>query len=133
MRRLITIAGVLIAVATAATADVSAQGISPAQLGKAGWTCFNGPRPFNPKVHCAPPGVLQSVLSGEAETAAFLTFDTEDTSSADATFLGTERIIRADLFNGQPCPTDPPTYEWGYLGPLLGLDYYVCHTFDSPW
>jgi hypothetical protein len=133
MRRLIVIVGLVALTATAATAAPSARSVSPAQLTNAGWSCFNGPRPFNPNVHCAPPGVLDRVLTGEAETAALLTFATEDTGAAEAVFLGTERLIRADLFHGQPCPTDPPTYEYGYLGPLLGLDYYVCHTFDSPW
>ena len=23
-------------------------------------------------------------------------------------------------------------YEWSYLGPRFGWDYYICHTFDSP-
>lgn len=132
MRRFILTTGLIVAATVAVTA-APAKNVSPAQLSDAGWTCFNGPRPFNPRIHCAPPGVLERVLAGEAEMASFLTFDTEDASSADAPFLGTERIIRADLFHGQPCPTDPPTYQWGYLGPLLGLDYYVCHTFDSPW
>jgi hypothetical protein len=46
-------------------------------------------------------------------------------------YAGTERLIRGDLFHNQPCPTDPPTYEYTYLGPIFGLDYWACHRFDS--
>jgi hypothetical protein len=42
-------------------------------------------------------------------------------------------MIRGDLYHGQPCPTEPPTFQYAYLGPLIGWDYYICHTFDSPW
>ena len=128
---LIMIATVLGAAAASATAVPS--GVSPAQLRAAGWDCFNGPRPFNPKIHCSPPGQLERILSEQARSAIFLTFDTEDPTAEDASLLGTERLIRADLFRGQPCPTDPPSFEYSYLGPRLGWDYYICHTFDSPW
>jgi hypothetical protein len=37
----------------------------------------------------------------------FLVFD-----PSGEKFLGTEFNIRGDIFNGQPCPTDPPTYEY---------------------
>jgi hypothetical protein len=120
-------------VATAAAGGAQSGGVSPAKLTNAGWDCVNGPRPFNPRVHCLRPGVLARVLAGEAETASILTFDTEDPAATDAVFLGTERMIRADLYHGQPCPTDPPSLTYSYLGPLLGWNYYICHTFDSPW
>ena len=42
-------------------------------------------------------------------------------------------MIRGDLFNGQPCPTDPPSFEYSWLVPRFGWDYFICHTFDSPW
>jgi hypothetical protein len=121
MRRLITITAALaVTVAVFTAAGASAQGGSPAQLEKAGWDC-----PFVlGAIHCAPPGGLGRVLSGEAETMSFLVFH-EDM------FLGTEHIVRADLFSGQPCPTDPPSGKYTYLGPLLGLDYYACHRYDS--
>ncbi len=63
----------------------------------------------------------------------FITFATTDLDAKDARLLGLERMIRADLFHGQPCPTDPPTFEWSSLCPRFGWDYYICHTFDSPW
>jgi hypothetical protein len=134
MIRRFCIAAVLVCAALApGTLPASATGVSPDSLANAGWTCFNGPQPFNPRIHCAPPGVWEAALSGDAEMAIFLTFDTEDVGATDAALLGTERMIRADLYHGQRCPTDPPSYEYSHLLPLLGLDYYICHTFDSPW
>lgn len=132
MRRLL-IAAALVAVALAPTAAAATPGLSPAQLTRAGWACFNGPPSFNPLVHCARPGELETIVAGTAATAIFLTFDTVEVTASDAAFLGTERMIRRDLYHGQPCPTEPPTFHYSYLGPLIGWDYYICHTFDSPW
>jgi hypothetical protein len=137
MRRLIVAVILATAGALAVTAAAPAQGAGPAQLARAGWSCFLPP-PFNPNVHCAPPGQLEGIVSGEARAAMFVAFATDDLTSEDAPLLGTERLIRGDLFHGQPCPTDPsptdpPTYEWSWLYPRFGWDYYICHTFDSPW
>jgi len=107
----------------------SAHGVSPAQLGQAGWTCFV-PAPGD-NVHCAPPGVLAGVVAGTAETASFLVFQTDDPSAEEAPFLGMEFIIHKDLFRGQPCPTDPPSGQYTNLEPLLGLPYFACHRYDS--
>jgi hypothetical protein len=63
----------------------------------------------------------------------FVVFDTDDVNSENASFVGTERLIRGDHFHGQPCPTDPPSYQYSWLFPRFGWDYYICHTFDSPW
>lgn len=146
MRRIVIIVGLLALLATTAVAGVQAKGVSPAQLQRAGWSCLNpeGAFPANPNVHCFPPGQLESVLAGTAATAMLLTFATPDVNAEEAELLGTERMIRADLFHDQPCPTDPPggppgavgsppLYQWSYLGPRFGWDYYICHTFDSPW
>jgi hypothetical protein len=122
MRRVtIAIAIVALTLALAAPA-VAATGVSQARLEKAGWDC---PLVLG-AIHCAPPGGLARVGSGEARTMTFLVFSTDD-----GAFLGTELIIRADLFNGQPCPTDPPSRQYTYLNPLIGLDYYACHRYDS--
>jgi hypothetical protein len=97
----------------------------------AGWDCLYVVH----AVHCAAPGVLAKATSGTAETFAVLVFDTMDPASDNAPFLGKEFNVRADLFHGQPCPTDPPSRQYTYLGPgglELGLDYYACHRFDSP-
>ena len=106
-------------------------GVSPATLHDAGWDCLYVVH----AVHCAPPGVLTTVTSGTAEKFTALVFDTMDPESSDAPFLGKEVNVRADLFEGQPCPTDPPSRQYTYLGPGgldIGLDYYACHKFDSP-
>lgn len=131
MRRLIVAA--IAAIALLPLGQVSAAGLSPAQLSHAGWDCILPPPEFNPNVHCAPPGALAEIIAGEAAVVSMLAFATADTASTDAVLLGTERMIRADLFNGQPCPTDPPSHEYSWLFPRFGWDYYICHTFDSPW
>lgn len=120
---------VLFVAALAVGQPAAAKGTSPAQLTKAGWDCFV-PAPGD-VVHCAHPGGLARVLSGDAETMTFKVFDTTDPAATEAPFLGTELIIRADLFHGQPCPRDPPSMQYTYLLPLLGLDYFACHHYDS--
>ena len=132
MRRIV-IAGVLAAMVSVPGSAALAQGSSPAQLTQAGWDCLLPPVEFNPNVHCAPPGQLERINAGEARAAMFVAFATTDLDATSAEFLGTERLIRADLFRGQPCPTDPPSFEYSWLFPRFGWDYYICHTFDSPW
>lgn len=110
-----------------------AEGVGPADLARAGWTCFQPPVDFNPYIHCAPPGQFERIASGEARSGMFIAFDTTDINAESAGVRGLERMIRADLYQGQPCPTDPPTYEYSSLEPRFGWDYYICHTFDSPW
>jgi hypothetical protein len=128
------ISGTVLVLTLALTAGpASAGGVNPAQLARAGWDCILPPPDFNPNVHCAPPGALSGVISGEAAMVSMLAFATSDVGATEAPLLGTERMIRADLFNGQPCPTDPPSYEYSWLFPRFGWDYYICHTFDSPW
>jgi len=74
----------------------------------------------------------------------FIAFATTDLNATSAPLLGTERLIRGDLFHNQPCTTDPPggplgvttsppLYQWSWLYPRFQWDYYICHTFDSPW
>ena len=131
-RRAIAVVIVVVAVLMP-VATVAAGGPSPAQLTKAGWTCILPPPEFNPNVHCLPANHLAGVISGEAEVVISLAFATDDLGATQARFLGTERMIRADIFAGQPCPTDPPSLEYSWLFPRFGWDYYICHTFDSPW
>ncbi len=123
-RVMIIIASLVAAAAVAVVAAPPAQGVSQSQLENAGWICFK-PVPTD-NLHCVRPGGLERVLTGEAETMSFLVF-----RATDGAFLGTELIVRADIFNGQPCPTDPPGRQYTYLMPLLGLDYYACHRYDS--
>jgi hypothetical protein len=134
MRNLIAALGLVVAGAIGVTLNsAAAQGAGPAGLARAGWTCFQPPPEFNPYIHCAPPGQFEAIVSGEARAAMFIAFETTDIDAESAPLLGTERLIRGDLYNGQPCPTDPPTYEYSSLYQRFGWDYYICHTFDSPW
>jgi len=147
MARRMLLLAVLVMVATAASTSLATAGtagsLDPAQLAQAGWTCFLPPA-FNPNVHCAPPGQFQAISDGTARAGMFVAFATDDLNATSAPLLGTERLIRGDLFHGQPCATDPPggppgttttppLYAWSWLYPRFGWDYYICHTFDSPW
>jgi hypothetical protein len=105
--------------------------LSPATLASAGWQCLFVVH----AVHCAPPDGLEGMTSGRAESVTVLVFDTNDPGSDHARYLGSEYNIRADLFHGEPCVSDPQTMQYTYLGSGglgLGLDYYACHGFDSP-
>ena len=133
MRRLFSAVLLASLAALSFSGAVAARGVSPAQLAAAGWDCILPPPEFNPNVHCAKPGSLAGILSAEAEMVVWLAFATSDLGATEATLLGSERMIRGDLFQGQPCPTDPPSYEYSWLVPRFGWDYYICHTFDSPW
>lgn len=123
LRRLALVALLTVAAALAVSGTAgSSDGVSQAKLEQAEWDC-----PFVlGAIHCAPPGGLARVVAGTAETMSFLVF-----RASDGAFAGIELLVRADVFNGQPCPTDPPSREYTYLGPLLGLDYYACHRYDS--
>lgn len=130
----VAIAGLLMGVGTQVQ-TASADGVSPAQLTEAGWSCFIPPDATgNPWVHCAPPGTLEGVLTNQAPSGMLLSFRTTELTATEAELQGTARMIRVDLFHGQPCPTDPTddTEEHIYTDlRFIGLDYYVCHSFDS--
>ena len=120
---------------TAAPLSASPGGLNPGALSEHGWGCIDAVH----AVHCAPPGVAAKIpttsvpLSEFPPTIPVLVFDTRDPLDTDAPFLGTEFNVRADLFNGQPCPTDPPSFQYTFL-PDIGfpLPYFACHRFDSP-
>jgi hypothetical protein len=104
---------------------------SPQHLVATGWSC---PLLLG-LVHCLPPGT--SVKNGGSPSLTALVFDTTDSNSSDAPFLGTEHVIRADVFekggvSQPPCPQDPPTFEYRDLRTTdLGIPYYACHHYDS--
>jgi hypothetical protein len=59
-----------------------------------------------------------------------LYFDTTDPSSDDANLMGTETLLRSDLFHGQPCPTEP-SGRYHFVGDLdEGVIYYGCHRVE---
>ena len=118
------IAGLLATAALAASASPAAAATAP-QLEKAGWTCIT-PLPFADDQHCFGPKGFERLITGEARAVKAKVFD-----ATGQVYEGTELNVRGDVFNGQPCPTDPPTFEYTYLGPVFGLDYWACHRFDS--
>jgi hypothetical protein len=103
----------------------SARGLSPAQLTRAGWLCVNaGAEQW---VHCFQPGAFAN-----SATMHVMVFDTLDVTATEADFLGTELLLRADLFNGQPCPQEGGEYTFlpSFMSGLP-VDYYYCHHFDT--
>jgi hypothetical protein len=117
-------AGLLATAALAASAGPAAAATAP-QLEKAGWTCI-APLPLTDEQHCFGPKGFERLITGEARAVKAQVFD-----ASGQVYFGTEINVRGDVFNGQPCPTDPPTFEYTYLGPIFGLDYWACHRFDS--
>jgi hypothetical protein len=120
------LAASLVALVLAASGSVAPAGaVTPSQLEQHGWTCITA-EPVTNQLHCAKSRGLERMFSGEARTLKMLVFD-----SSGETYLGTEFNVRGDIFAGQPCPTDPPTYEYTHLLPAFGIDYWACHRFDS--
>ncbi len=123
MRR--TIGVVAATAAAAATLAAAASGASSAtmtQAQAAGWDC-------TPLVliggyyHCAPPGKtsVAGLIAGTSVSSIELRV-----FRPDGTLAGTESLLRADLYAGQPCPQDNLA-AWD----LLAFGYYACHHFDT--
>jgi hypothetical protein len=129
-RIIVFIASVALLAATAvavvaAAAGAPTSGIPNRALADAianGWDC-------NPLIligghyHCSPPGrpsVADIIAGTDVPTVVHQVF------VPDGTFAGTELLIRADLYAGQPCPTD----QWLPVPPVGPVQYYACHHFD---
>jgi hypothetical protein len=129
----IVIPGVFVGLLAAIALGVSAGqagAVTASKLDQRGWTCI-APLPVADELHCARDRAFARFTSGEAKVVTFLVFD-----PTGQEYLGTEVNVHNDVFRGQPCPTDPPTYEYTYLRPIfapLGLDlpYWACHRFAS--
>jgi hypothetical protein len=117
--------GLLAAGLASLAVAVPASAVTTAQLTKRDWDCVPVPE-LTDELHCARPGGLARMLSGQARTLPMLVFD-----ESGQTFLGTEINVRDDVFHHQPCPKDPPTYKYTHLQPILGIDYWACHHFNS--
>jgi hypothetical protein len=116
MKRVATVIAAVTLATALATGTAAAAAPTPASLSAAGWTCFNVP---GLGVHCLAPG--DSFAGPTVQLLYF--FGTTDPTDAEAAFTGTETLIRADLYRGQPCPTEgggPYTF-------LADLGYYACH------
>ncbi|NJD29487.1 MAG: hypothetical protein FIA92_14485 [Chloroflexi bacterium] len=124
MRRILGAIAVASVLSLIVAGTAAAHGLNPHRLFLAGWECFNVE---GLGVHCAEPG-------HHARTAniVFLVFDTDDPHSTDAPFAGTELLIRADLYHGQPCATDGGgTYHELDLTGDGVTDYFACHHYDT--
>jgi hypothetical protein len=104
------VAAALAGGATLATAGpAAADGVTPAQLTAAGWTCIH-PLRAPALVLCAPPGTGLPPLPGTPEFADRLpSYELLVFESATGAFLGTEHLLRPDIYQqGQPpCPQQP--------------------------
>jgi len=119
-----SVAAILITTIALAGAVSGASSRTLSQAQAAGWDC-------NPLIligghfHCSPQGVpsVQDIIDGTATSPSVV----HQVYRADGTFAGTETLIRADLFAGQPCPTDVwlPVPPW-----LPSPTYYACHHFS---
>ena len=121
VRILIATLSAVAAGAAFAAAAASSGGHTAQQLIDAGWECVTPP---GDNVHC-------TKVIEELGTAPRLTFRVFGVGTGE--FLGTEMLVREDVFKGEPCPTDPPSGEYTDLRPILGLPYFACHRYDSPF
>jgi hypothetical protein len=105
-----TLAAALAGGAALATAGpAAADSVTPAQLTAAGWTCIH-PRLFPALLLCAPPGTGLPPLPGTPGFAGRLpSYELLVFESATGAFLGTEHLLRPDIYQqGQPpCPQQP--------------------------
>ena len=91
-----------------------AGGHKSAQMDRAGFDCFNaGPSNF---MHClrfehfGNPAVPVKVFSEDGNV-----------------YLGTELLLRPDIYNGQPCPQDSGDF-WDFNE---DAEYFACHHFHT--
>lgn len=122
-KRIVLALALTVATALGAGMALAGGGATMAQSQTAGWDC-------NPQVliigyyHCAPPGkpsVLDMINGNTSAPSIVLRVFNPDGSLA-----GTEQLLRADLYQGQPCRQDG-LEEWG----LLPFGYRACHHFDT--
>lgn len=124
LKRLLTIAALTLGVAATTGIAYSAGG-GMDQAERASWDC-------SPRVlilgyyHCAPPGkpsVLDLVTGAESPASLQVRV-----FNPDGSFAGTETLLRADLYAGQPC-RQQGLAQWSLLD--LPVDYRACHNFGA--
>lgn len=87
-------------------------GHAPAQLEQAGYYCFNaGPSNFT---HCL-----------KAEKLGYPAVPVKVFSADGNDYLGTEMLLREDIYKGQPCPQD----GLGFWEENSDIGYFACHHF----
>jgi hypothetical protein len=113
---------VLLVLLTSTVVAASAGGHNADQLSNAGWFCVNaGPHNWT---HCFTPG-----FDPTSESLNVKVF-----SEDGDTFLGTELLIRDDIYKGQPCIQDGGgAYDLLPAAPdgPFPVAYRACHHFDT--
>ena len=101
--------------------QATAGGVTADKLIAAGWTCFLDPGA--PRMVCSDPGHGRPPLNPAPGTGS-ATYNFKLFATSDGSFIGTSHLIRADLYNGQPCPQTGGLY---FFIPPIG--YYRCEHF----
>ena len=114
IRRIVQMTLALFVAATLFGGAATARGLSSDQLVKAGYACF--PAGPNDWIHC----LLERKLGHRSIPVKVFSDDGSE-------FLGTEQLLRADVYAGQPCPQDGLD-SWD---PLAVPGYFACHHFDT--
>jgi len=132
MKRVFFVLIVAVILLVAAVGAASAHGNTPAHLGNAGWTCMNVP---NLGVHCFPPSIDFTTLADNPPASIPVkVFHTNDPTSDDAEFLGTEILIRYDIYergnHDAPCPQEEAEHYFDLRTAPDPLPYYACHHYS---
>jgi len=113
VRRIMTLM-VSLAAVSSFTGGANAGGLTADQLAQAGYLCFNaGPSNWT---HC----LLEKKLGGRVVPVKVFSEDGSE-------FLGTEQLLRADIYAGQPCPPD----GLGLWDSEAVPGYFACHHFST--
>jgi hypothetical protein len=113
---LLTVVGIA-ALAGALAAPARAEGLTPALLVENGWTCGQAPPFIVPaRITCFNRGLGHPVLGApDRPSHMFLVFD------LNGNFMGTQHLIRFDLYRNQPCGPGGEPYIF-----RPGIGYYEC-------
>ena len=118
MQRLLLMLAAL-AVSLVAAGSAAANGLTPEQRVKAGWTCFLDPGA--PRIVCSDPGHGRPTSPPDPSGPPSYNFKI---FGLDGAFRGTTHLIRANLYQRQPCPQTGGAY---FFIPPIG--YYRCEHF----
>jgi hypothetical protein len=102
----------------AATGGVTAQssGLTPAELMERGWSCRVTPVG---STACSPPGRGLPVFGAPEDRPPSYLVHVFDTATSE--YLGFDRMIRTDLYQGQTCPSTGAAYT-----DLPHIGYHEC-------
>lgn len=116
--RAAAVAGVAALAALGAVGTAVADGLTPATLRTAGWTCFNDPGA--PRIVCSDPGHGRPTPHDPDAPPSY----NFKIFALDGSFTGTLHLVRADLYGGQPCPQTGNAYFF-----IAPIGYYRCEHF----